>query len=143
MKRTELKRAGWPRNERGAVRSAGLARSGRIRPVSDKRQRENRQRRAMVDQLWPERPICAVYALFQIAPDSVPADVIGRCGRWADDVHEPLGRGRGGSITDPGNATAPCRPCHDHVTFTPESKLGWAYDAGLLRHSWPVPGGAS
>ncbi len=29
-----------------------------------------------------------------------------------------------------------CRPCHDEVTFRPESELGWAYDAGLLRHSW-------
>jgi hypothetical protein len=54
----------------------------------------------------------------------------------ADDVHEPLTRARGGSITDPGNAVPLCRQCHDEITFQPESELGWAYDLGLLRHSW-------
>ena len=90
----------------------------------------------MVAALWPERPLCVVYALSQARPGAVPDEVIGRCGRWADDVHEPLTRARGGGIADPGNAVVPCRPCHDEVTFRPESELGWAYQAGLLRHSW-------
>lgn len=96
-----------------------------IKPVSDKRRAENRQRRAMVNALYPERPGC------------------GRpgCPRLADDIHEPLTRARGGSITDPGNQVPLCRPCHDEVTFRPESELGWAYEIGLLRHSWDGPAG--
>jgi len=80
----------------------------------------------MVAALWPDcRPQC-----------ERPG-----CGSLADDVHEPLTRARGGSITDKNNATALCRPCHDEVTFKPESELGWAYEAGLLRHSWDGPTG--
>ena len=91
-----------------------------INPVSKRRTRENRQRRAMVRELYPERPQC------------------GRpgCGNWADDLHEPLTRARGGSIVDPGNQVPLCRACHDEVTFKPESELGWAYEAKLLIHSW-------
>lgn len=99
-----------------------------IRPVSGKRQAENRARRAMIKALYPERPRCA-------RPG---------CSRMADDIHEPLTRARGGSITDPANQKPLCRPCHDEVTFAPESKLGWAYEAGLLVHSWDrTPGGAA
>lgn len=54
----------------------------------------------------------------------------------ADDIHEPLTRARGGSIVDPDNQAPLCRPCHDEVTFRPESELGWAYAIGLLVHSW-------
>ena len=91
-----------------------------VKPVSGKRLAENRERRAMVKRLYPERPPC------------------GRpgCPRLADDLHEPLSRARGGSIVDPGNQVPLCRECHDEVTFTPESELGWAYAAGLLVHSW-------
>jgi hypothetical protein len=92
--------------------------------MSAKRARENRQRRQMVAALYPERPHCARPV----------------CPRMADDLHEPLTRGRGGSITDPENQVPLCRPCHDEVTFTPESELGWAYDLGILVHSW---GGAA
>jgi hypothetical protein len=99
-------------------------RTASIRPVSAKRAAENRKRRKVVDALWPDRPACA-------RPG---------CERAADDIHEPLTRARGGSITDRDNMIPLCRSCHDEVTFTPESELGWAYEAGLLRHSW-APGG--
>jgi hypothetical protein len=57
------------------------------------------------------------------------------CNRVADDPHEPLTRARGGSITDPENVKAVCRPHHDEITFEePE----WAYDLGFLKHSWPA-----
>lgn len=108
------------------MRSAGLARRTSVRRVSAKRAAENRKRRAMIDALYPERPRCA-------RPG---------CGRLADDIHEPLTRGRGGSITDPENAVPLCRACHDEITFRPESELGWAYEAGLLRHSWDASGKA-
>lgn len=128
MKRTPLERKTPLRQSGQLTRSGPLPRVAwrpaavyqPLRPVSAKRAAENRQRRAMVAALWPERPRC-----------KVPG-----CPRLADDVHEPLTRARGGSITDPGNAVPLCRPHHDEVTFRPESELGWAYELGLLAHSW-------
>jgi hypothetical protein len=101
-----------------------------IRPVSSKRRAENRVRAAMADRLWPDRREGTVMC------------GCGRpeCQRPATDLHEPLSRARGGSITDPANAVPLARECHDEITFRPESELQWAYDAGLLVHSW---GGAT
>ena len=104
-----------------------LRRNKGLRAVSAKRARQNRQRRQMADRLYPEQPLC-----------SVPW-----CGQWADDLHEPLTRARGGSITDPGNCAPLCRKHHDDITFRPESELQWAYDLGLLKHSWDARGGAA
>lgn len=85
--------------------------------VSKKRQQENAERRDMVKRLWPdETPRCAKPG----------------CGRLADDVHEPLTRARGGSITDPDNAVPLCRSHHDDVGDEEE----WAYELALLIHSW-------
>lgn len=107
-------------------RGTGLQRGRPPRPVSDRRRAANAERRAMITVLTGgERPLCAVWVLLQ--PEW--------CAVWADDAHEPLSRGRGGSITDPGNVTFPCRPCHDVLTFRPESEIPWAYQHGLLRHS--------
>ena len=88
-----------------------------LRSQSKKRQAENRLRRQVVAETFGERPPCAVPS----------------CSRWADDVHEPLTRGRGGSIVDPANMVPLCRPHHDEITFT---EPRWAYDLGLLVHSW-------
>ena len=59
-----------------------------LRPVSKRRARQNRQRAAMADRLWPDRRdgtvLCAV-------PD---------CGQRADDLHEPASGPRGGGIVD-------------------------------------------
>jgi hypothetical protein len=71
----------------------------------------------MLQAKYPDKPMC-----------EVPF-----CLRWADDAHEPLTRARGGSITDPENCRAVCRPHHDEITFEePE----WAYELGFLVHSW-------
>lgn len=120
---------------KGLSRAVRLERSAGLAPVSKKRQQENRERRAMVAVMFPERPLCVVYILFQENPDVIPAEVIGRCGRWADDVHEPLTRARGGGIADPENAVAPCRPCHNALGLEP----AWGYALGLLVHSWGAP----
>lgn len=147
-----LKRSGMPqrtapmpRGDKPLGRNAGLQRTASltagtplertsgIRPVSEKRAAANKRRRAMVARLYPERPLCAVWqARLTIGLPPLPD-----CTRWADDVHEPLSRARGGSITDEENSSAPCRPCHDVLTFTPESELGWAYELDLLRKSRP------
>ena len=102
------------------LRSGGeLKRTSRLRHQSKKRRAENRVRRKIVQATFGDRPMC-------IAPG---------CTRWADDVHEPLTRARGGSITDPSNMAPLCRRCHDEITFT---EPAWAYEAGLLRHSWDL-----
>ena len=94
-----------------------LARVTPLRPRSAKQEARYRERRAMLTVLFPDRPQCAVP----------------HCGRWADDAHEPLTRARGGAITDPANIQPLCRPHHDEITFT---EPAWAYELGLLRHSW-------
>lgn len=108
----------------GLGRGAGLVRRAPLRAVSAARAAENRLRRAIVAQLWPDgQPDC-----------EWPG-----CMKLADDAHEKLTRARSGSITDPKNLAALCREHHDYVTFTPESELGEAYRLGLLVHSWDAP----
>ena len=102
----------------------GPRRRTRLRPVSVKRQRENRQRRAMADRLWPDRRdgtvMCAVWEATQ--PDW--------CDRWASDLHEIVRRSQGGSITDEENTFPTCRPCNGLLADGPE----WGYRHGLIRH---------
>jgi 5-methylcytosine-specific restriction endonuclease McrA len=103
------------------TRTTGLARVVPLRPVSNRRQRENRQRRAIADRRWPggEQPGCW-------RPG---------CGRLADDLHEILPRARGGSITDEANTVPLCRADNEELTLEP----AWGYELGLLRHSWDGP----
>lgn len=92
-----------------------LARVTPLRPMSARRRAENRERREIAHATFGDAPLCAVPG----------------CGRFADDVHEPLTRARGGSITDPNNMVPLCRSCHDSVQLGPQ----WAYDLGLMVHS--------
>jgi hypothetical protein len=102
-----------------------------IKAVSLKRARQNRERAAMADRLYPDRREGTVMC-------AVPW-----CPRLADDLHEPKSRARGGAITDENNAEPLCRKHHDQVTFAPENQLQWAYDLGLLVHSWNDGGPAA
>lgn len=106
-----------PARTAGLTQVTSLQRRTPVKPVSKKRAKVNRERRAMLQAMFPERPLCAVPW----------------CMRWADDAHEPLTRARGGGICDLQNVLPVCRPCHDVITFEePE----WAYELGFLRHSW-------
>lgn len=98
----------------------------RLPAQSKKRAKEQQQRTKMLRETFGDSPMC----------------VVGGCNKRADDAHEPLTRARGGSITDPTNVVPVCRTHHDELTFAPESELGWAYEAGLLRHSWKSGGAA-
>lgn len=100
-----------------AMPSAALARVVELKPVSGKRQAENKLRRKVAHATFGRNPPC-----------SNP-----RCTSPARDCHEPLTRARGGSITDPANMAPLCGPCHAEVQLGPE----WAYEAGLMVHSWP------
>jgi hypothetical protein len=118
----------------GAVKGKSAARrSAPIPRESRKRAHANRERSAMADRRWPDRREGTVMCGCG-RPD---------CNRPAMDLHELLSRARGGSITDEANCIPLSRICHDEVTFRPESELGWAYSAGILRHSWDAEGNAS
>ena len=121
-----LPRHKGPRSRPALTPGKPLGRHARLKPVSDKRRVENRERRAMKERRWPngERPRCA-------RPS---------CPRLADDLHEILTRARGGLITDEANTAPLCRQDNDELTLEP----AWGYELGLLRHSWdgPPPGGA-
>ena len=111
---------GKPLERKTPLKSGGnLDRSTPMRQQSAKRQRENRERRAMLKDKYGAVPVVC----------EVPW-----CGNEANDPHEPLTRARGGSITDPENVRAVCRPCHEAIGAEP----AWAYELGFLRHSWEV-----
>lgn len=93
---------------------------GRIKPVSAKQARVQRERRKLAGRFFPGEAVCAVPG----------------CGRAADDLHEPLTRARGGDPTDLENVVPLCREHHDEITF---KEPPWAYELGLLRHSWDKP----
>jgi hypothetical protein len=105
------------------VTKAELRRTTPLRPVSAKQAAKIRRRRAVIAGRGTGRPLC-----------SVPW-----CPDLADDIHEPLTRGRGGRIDDRANMAPLCRPCHDVITFT---EPAWAYALGLLVHSWDQEIGA-
>lgn len=145
--RTALNRSGKPLNQMSDRRKAKLkaagtfvfgstfaARPARIKPVSDKRAEENKQRRELARLIYPERPPCGVAE----ALDAAGLPPLPVCTGWADDLHETLSRARsGGLITDPSIWCPSCRPCHDVLTFKPESELPPAiYQLKLLVHSW-------
>jgi hypothetical protein len=102
------------------------ARHARIKPVSDKRRAENRERRKMADATFGDRPLCAIRWG-------------SGCTRWADDLDEILSRGRGGSITDAANTTPGCRWCHTQKTGHPAEaeERGFLLPSGRPRKAVP------
>jgi len=54
------------------------------------------------------------------------------CRGRGEDWDEIQSRARGGSIIDPANVRAVCRPCHTKLTDNPAE----AERRGLTRHSW-------
>jgi 5-methylcytosine-specific restriction endonuclease McrA len=89
-----------------------------LRFRSKKTQRAYRARRALVEQLLAERPVCE------------------RCGSArSTEVHELLSRARGGSILDPSNCVTLCHACHSEVTQNPKT----ATAEGWLLPSWVPP----
>jgi hypothetical protein len=97
--------------------------------MSDKRRKESAARRAFVRKFLSEHPRCEVGHVFVADRSTWPA--ARECRKWSVDVHEPLTRARGGSILDPDNVLATCRPCHDWIHANPTA----ATTLGLLRPS--------
>jgi hypothetical protein len=66
------------------------------------------------------------------------------CRGFADDLHEVLSRGRGGSITEAANTLPGCRWCHTQVTTHPAEAeaRGFLLPSGRPRNAVPRwPGG--
>ena len=119
---TELKRTSpLERGPYSSLRMTGIAPAAwrPINPVSDKRRAQNRERRAMADRRWPDRR------------DGTVMCAVSFCHDRADDLHEILPRGRGGSITDEENTKPVCRRHNEEITRGPD----WAYREGLIKHN--------
>jgi 5-methylcytosine-specific restriction endonuclease McrA len=102
-------------------------RHARIKPVSDKRRAENRQRRRMADAVFGPSPECGI---------RWDAD----CRGLADDLHETLSRARsGGDITNPDICVPACRPCHSKVDDNPAEaeRRGFLLPSGRPRKAVP------
>lgn len=112
-----MKRSPMPGRSEPMARGTELERRTGLCSMSPKRRRENRVRRQVAESTFGLSPVCAVPG----------------CGQWADDVHEPLTRARGGSIVDPANMAPLCR---FHNGQLADEEPAWAYDLGLLKHSW-------
>lgn len=82
---------------------------------SRKMEAKYRERRSLVAQMLEDKPVCE------------------RCSAArSTDIHEVVSRARGGSILDPRNLVALCRPCHSWITTHPAE----AHAAGWSKHSW-------
>lgn len=91
-------------------RGGPIKRKTRLRPVSAKRAKEQRQRRATLKAMSADQAICQ------------------RChAAQAVDAHEVVPRSAGGSITDPANIRLLCRECHDWIHRFPAAarRAGW------------------
>jgi hypothetical protein len=109
-RRTPLKRGG------------SLARRTPLRSMSRKRSKQQRERYRMVRSELNRRPRCEAGPLIRGLWDEMygwqKAEAMWAtmgCGGRACDVHEPLTRARGGSITDPTNTVTVCRWCHGWI----------------------------
>ena len=136
MKRTPLKRKTPLRSKTPLQSKTPLKRTGRLRPVSKKRQKLNRDRAKFVaEQLelrqWCEAGPHITRHLIAQLTESMKQSVKGKtiCQGKTVDIHEPLTRARGGSILDVDNTVALCRSCHDWIHEHPREATG----LGLLK----------
>ncbi len=114
-------------------RGGPLKRTTRLNPVSKKRQAIQGERRRMVKEELTNRPDCEAGPLILGWHTAHGEQSNHECSGVSTDIHEPLTRGRGGSITDPANTVALCRSCHDWIHAYPLVATG----LGLLRRAEP------
>lgn len=93
----------------------------RIRPVSKKRAKLNRERRDVVSEMMAIDRTCRGKALF---PQIVCSGMM--------HGHEIKPRGRGGSIVDKSNIVLVCFSHHRYLHDHPDE----ATRLGLLKHAW-------
>ena len=97
-------------------------RRSRIKSMSDKRRKQNRERRAVLHAIYGEHPRCALCAPLR------SHGIVTGCDGWADDADEILRRSAGGSITDPDNVRPVGRECHRWITEHPALAREWGLE---------------
>lgn len=109
-----MRRSPMPSRRKPLRTRTRLRRGGRLRPVSVKKRREQRERRKNLHDTYGTHPEC------QIRWD------LG-CTGWADDGHEPGMRSRGADPTDPDQVVPCCRHCHRAIHDDPleAAARGW------------------
>ncbi len=117
MKRSPMRRGG------PLKRGGSLKRRTPLRQMIQKRSKQQRLRRVMVQEELGKRELCEAGARITHAGHDA------RCNGLAIELHEPLTRARGGSILDPTNTVAICRSCHDWIHANPAA----ATQLGLLQ----------
>lgn len=123
-----LRRVGLKRGTGGLLRRAynPSARSS-LRPVSRKRQRENRVRARALEEAWGPRPWHCVFKGYVRRYEARTGEAYEppRCFGEVN-AHELVKRSRGGSITDPSNCVPLCNFHNDWVEDHPwaAQKLG-------------------
>jgi hypothetical protein len=111
-------------------RGSGLTRRTPLRPVSPKRENLARVRRelAKVVELGDQRcqagpeladAVRRLEGLELEGAEHEPDAIIAACARFADDLHEPFTRARGGNPGLLREVLAVCRACHDWIHAHP------------------------
>ncbi len=108
-------------------------RSG-LNPMSSRRRREQAQRTRVRDAVYERDGQCVARMIPVVDLVEVRCPVL--CG-GPFDVHEVIGRGRGGDYLDAENCVLLCRQHHDWVTTHPEG----ATRLGLTRSLPPATDG--
>jgi len=98
-----------------------------IRKRSKKKEEEYKLRRPFVEEILTKHPACQACPVFAQHDEK---KVYKR--NRSTDVHELIRRSQGGSILDPDNVLAVCRPCHTRIGNYPQL----AFDLGLAKHGW-------
>ncbi len=98
-----------------------------IRRRSEKMETLYEERRPFVAKILLERPLCQACKVFAIHDGKTTYS-----NHLSRDVHEIVRRSQGGSILDPENVLAVCRPCHVRIGNWPQL----AFDLGLAKHGW-------
>lgn len=97
-------------------------RSRGINPMSDRRRKENRERRQAVIDAFGTHPRCELCKPLQAH------GIVTGCSGWADDADEILRRSAGGSITDVENIRPVGRACHRWATEHPNAMREWGLE---------------
>lgn len=134
----EVEASGYNRDDEqeAHLKSSGLKRSTKpmARSPMKPTTKPMRQRSQKTEELYrKERRPLVDRLLGDDAVDGTGEPVLcERCGKPAQVIHEPLTRGRGGSITDEDNACKLCNECHRFVHAHPAQSTaeGWLIRSG-------------
>lgn len=113
-----MKRSPLP-PRRTPLRSTSQLSRSRLKPVSDKRRRENTKRREILHATYGQYPRC------QLCDPLRAHGIVTGCDGWATDGDELLRRSAGGSITDPTNVRPVGRLCHIWIGAHPKAAREW------------------